>query len=145
MAQLQRLLQHEAGLGHGAFRRVHQQDDAVDHLEDAFHLAAEIGVARRVDDVDLRALVVHGGVFGKDGDAALALQIAGVHDAVDDRLIFAVDAALLEHLVDQRGLSVVNVSDDCNISDVFLIVHTVHSLLSGGLAANEYDRILIQL
>ena len=48
-----RLLQHEARLRHGAFGGVHQQDNAVDHLEHALHLAAEVGVARGIDDVDL--------------------------------------------------------------------------------------------
>ena len=43
------LLQDKAGLGHGALRRVHQQQDAVDHLEDPLHLAAEVGVSRGVD------------------------------------------------------------------------------------------------
>ena len=46
VAQLQGLGQHEAGLRHGALRGVHQQDDAVDHLQDALHLAAEVGVSR---------------------------------------------------------------------------------------------------
>ena len=35
----------------------------------------------------------------------------------------AVDAALLEHLIDQRGLAVVNVRDDCNIPN-FILRHT---------------------
>ena len=76
MAQLQCLLQHEPGLGHGPLCRVHQQQHAIDHLEDALDLAAEVGVARRIDDVDLGALVVDGGVFGQNGDAALAFKIA---------------------------------------------------------------------
>ena len=80
---------------------------------------------------------MHGGVFGQNGDAALALEIAGVHDAVDDGLILAVDAALLEHLIDQRGFAVVNVGDDGNVTDIFLFVHTVHSLLSGGIPAAD--------
>jgi sugar phosphate isomerase/epimerase len=31
--------------GAGGLRRVHQQEDAVDHREDALDLAAEVGVA----------------------------------------------------------------------------------------------------
>ena len=68
------------------------------------------------------------GVLGEDRDAALALEVAGVHDAVHDGLIFAVDAALLEHLVDQGGLAVVNVGDDGDISD-FLLRDHIRSLL----------------
>ena len=59
--ELERLLQHELGLRHRAFGGVHQQDDAVHHVEDALHLAAEVGVAGRVDDVDAGVLPVDRG------------------------------------------------------------------------------------
>ena len=118
-AQLEGLLQHEAGLGHGAFEGVHQQQHAVHHLEDALHLAAEVSVAGGVNDVDLGGAVVHGGVLGQDGNAALALDVAGVHHAVNGLLILVIGAALLEHLVDQGGLAVVNVGNDGNVANVF--------------------------
>ena len=75
VAQLQRAAEHEAGLGHGALGGVDEQDDAVDHLQDALDLAAEVGVAGGVDDVDLRVAVLDGGVLGEDGDAALTLEV----------------------------------------------------------------------
>ena len=126
VAQLQGLGEDEPGLGHGALGGVHQEDDAVDHLEDAFHLAAEVGVARGVHDVDLHALVVDGGVLGEDGDAPLPLQVVGVHDPLHGGLVLPVDAALLEHLIHQGGLAVVDVGDDGNISQL-LVLHTVFS------------------
>nr|GFD55041.1 hypothetical protein [Tanacetum cinerariifolium] len=49
-AERQRLAGDELGLRHRAFRRIDQQDDAVDHRQDPLHLAAEIGVAGGVDD-----------------------------------------------------------------------------------------------
>ena len=55
-AELQRLGEHEFGLRHDGFRRIDQQHDAVDHGQDALDLAAEIGMARRVDDIDVRAV-----------------------------------------------------------------------------------------
>ena len=116
MAELQRTAQHEARLRHGAFGGVHKQDNAVDHFEHAFDLAAEVGVARRIDDVDLDALVSDGGILRKDGDAALAFEIAGIHHALNDFLILAVHARLLEHFVHERRLAVVNVGDDCDIA-----------------------------
>ena len=51
--QRQRLRQHVAGLGQRALGRVDQQEHAVDHGERPLDLAAEVGVARRVDEVDL--------------------------------------------------------------------------------------------
>ena len=74
-ADLQRLADHELGLRHRPFGRVHEHDRAVDHGEDALDLAAEIGVAGRVDDVDARVLPHAPRCLGQDGDAALALEV----------------------------------------------------------------------
>ena len=82
--RFQRFHQHVARLRQRAFARVHQQHDAVDHFQRALHFAAEIAVAGRVDDVDLDVVIADAGGFGENGDAALALQIVGVHDALGD-------------------------------------------------------------
>ena len=123
MPQLQRLLQHEAGLRHGALEGVDQQQHAVDHFENALHLAAKVGVSRGVDDVDLDALVEDRRVFGQNRDAALALKVVGIHDALCHHLVFAEYAALLEHLVDQCGFAVVNVGNDGDIAQFFSFGH----------------------
>ena len=118
--QLQCLLQHEPCLRHRAFGCVDQQQNAVDHLQDALHLAGKVGVARRVDDVDLVILVVNRRILGENGDTALALEIAGVHHALHHSLIFTIHAALLQHLVDQRRLAMVNVGNDGDIPNFIL-------------------------
>ena len=116
MTELERLGENEASLRHRAFGCIHEQDNTVDHLQNALDLTAEIGMARRIDDIDLRIFVVNGGVLGENGDPAFTLQIVGVHDALDDLLILTVYAALLEHLVHERCLAVVDVGDDGNVS-----------------------------
>ena len=121
VAQLQRLGEDEAGLGHGALGGVHQQNDAVDHLQNTLHLAAEVRMARGIHHVDLHVLILDGGVLGKDGDAALTLQVAGVHDALHHFLILAVYAALPQHLVHQGGLAVVDMGDDGDVSQKFIL------------------------
>ena len=124
LAKAERLFQHKARLGHAALKGIHQQQHAVHHHQDALHLAAEIGVAGRIHNVDLHAVVADGGVFGKDGNAALTLQIVGVHNALGHRLVAAENAALAQKLVDQRGFAVVDVRDDGNISDIRSHIHT---------------------
>ena len=114
----ERLAQHEAGLRQRAFGGVDQEQHAVDHLEDALDLAAEVGVARGVDDVDPGVAPGDGGVLRQDGDAVLALEVDRVHDALDDRLVLAEGAGLPEHGVDERGLAVVDVGDDGEVSQV---------------------------
>ena len=121
VTQLQRAGEDEARLRHGALSGVDEQDNAVDHLEDTLDLAAEVGVARGIDNVDLGVAVADGGVFSEDRDAALTLEVVRVHDAVDDLLIFAVHAALLEHFVDEGGLAVVDVGDDGYIAKFFIL------------------------
>ena len=113
----ERLRQHVARLRQRAFAGVHQQHDAVHHLERALHFAAEIAVAGRIDDVDLDAVVTDAGDLGEDGDAALAFQLVGIHDAFHVLLVLAEDAALVEHGVHQRGLAMVHVGDDGDVAN----------------------------
>ena len=119
-AEGQGLAGHEAGLGHRAFDRVDQQQHAVDHRQHALDLAAEVGVARGVDDVDLDAVVLAGAVLGQNRDAALTLDVAGVHDALGHLLVGTESTGLLQHLVDQGGFAVVDVRDDRDVAEIFL-------------------------
>jgi hypothetical protein len=124
-AGFQRLLEHEARLGQGALGRVDEQEDAVHQGEGALHLAAEVGVARGVDDVDLDPSVVHGGVLGHDRDALLPLEVDGVHDPLHHVLVGAEDAGLPEHGVHQGGLAVVDVGNDGDVADIGALRHEV--------------------
>ena len=121
--RLERLAQHEARLGQRPLRGVDEQQHAVDHGQRALDLAAEVGVAGRVDDVELdRRLVLrapaHRRVLGQDRDALLALEVHGVHDPLGDVLVGAKGAGLPQHRVDQRRLAVVDVGDDGDVAQV---------------------------
>ena len=135
-AERQRMLEHETGLRHRAFKRVDEQQHAVHHLEHALNLAAEIGVAGGIDDVDLHVLIIHGGILRQNGDAALFFDGVVIHHAVGDLLVFAENAALLEHFVDERGFAVVNVRDDSDIADVLTNHFQMEALLSIWLMVN---------
>ena len=113
-----RLLEHVAGLRQRALGGVDEQQDRVDHQQAALDLAAEVGVAGRVDDVEPDAGVVDGRLLGQDRDALLALEVARIHDPVDDGLVGAERAGLAEHRVDERGLAVVDVGDDGDVAQV---------------------------
>ena len=121
--RLQRLLEHEAGLGQRALGGVHQQQHPVDQRQRALDLGAEVGVAGGVHDVDVDVLVVDGRVLGHDRDALLALQVHRVHDPLGDGLVLAEEPRLPEHGVDQGGLAVVDVGDDRNVTDAVALLH----------------------
>ena len=125
----ERLLGHEAGLGHGALHRVHEQEHRIDHREHPFHLAAEVGVTGRVDDVDAPPPPVDRRGLGKDRDAALALEIVGVEHALDGRRVPSQGAAVLEEPVDEGRLAVIDVRDDGDVAHPGR-----RSLVAGGLS-----------
>ena len=62
--------------------------------------------------------MVDGRLLGEDRDPLLALEVARVHDPVDDGLVRAERAGLAEHRVDERRLAVVDVGDDGDIAQV---------------------------
>ena len=112
----ERLLQHVARLGQRALGGVDQQDDPVDHGERPLHLAAEVGVAGGVDQVDLHALPDDGGRLRQDGDAALALLVVRIHHTVDDGLMGSERAGGAQQRIDEGGLAVVDVRDKGDVS-----------------------------
>ena len=69
-----------------------------------------------VHDVDLGGVVMHGGVFGQNSNAALAFQVVIVHHALFHNLVIPVYAALFEQLVHQGGFAMVNMSNDGNVA-----------------------------
>ena len=72
-----------------------------------------------VNNIDLDALIINCCIFAQDRDPALSFNITGVHDSVLHGLVLTENAALTEQTIDQRRLAVVNVRDDCYISDIF--------------------------
>ncbi len=129
-AEGQRLARDEARLRHRPLDCIHQQQHAVDHRQHALDLAAEIGVAGGVDDVDVRALEAHRAVLGENGDAALALQVVRVHDPFLQLLVGGEGPGLAQQAVDQRGLAMVDVRDDRDVSNR-KICHRTHGLARG--------------
>jgi hypothetical protein len=97
--------------------RVHQDEHAVHHAEDALDLATEIGVARRVHDVDLGATPADGGVLGENGDPPLPFEGVGVHHPFLNLLVGPERACLPEHLINQSCLAVVYVGDDRQVTN----------------------------
>ena len=112
--------EHETRLGHRALEGVNEQQGSVSHMQNALDLATEVSVARSVDHVDLDALVLNGDVLGKDGDAALALLVVRVEDALLHLLVGTEGVRRTQELVAQGSLTMVDVGDDCNVSQVLL-------------------------
>ena len=77
-SDLNSFLQDEARLRHRSLERIDKQQAAVGHIEHPLHLAAEVGMPRRIDDIDLVILIVNGNVFGENRNPPFAFQIVTV-------------------------------------------------------------------
>ena len=115
-AQRQRFSRDEACLRHRSVDGVDQQQHAVDHRQNALDLAAEVGVTRRVDDVDVRIAIFDRAVLGDDGDPAFALEVVAVHHPLEDVLVRRERARLHQQLVDQGRLAMIDVGDDRDVA-----------------------------
>ena len=120
-AALKRMGQNEASLRLGALVGVDDQQRSIGHVEHALNLAAEVSVARGVDDVDFHAFIVDGYILRQNRDAAFALLVVRVEHALFDLLILTKHMRRAKQTVDQRRFTVVNVRDDGNVAKVFLL------------------------
>ena len=116
----ERLGQHVARLGQRALAGIDEQHDAVDNLERALNLAAEIRVARGIDNVNLYVVEAHARGFSKNRNAAFAFEIVRIHGAFALRFVGPVNTGLAEHGVNQRGLSVVDVRNNSNVTNLLI-------------------------
>jgi hypothetical protein len=133
-ADLQRLADDEFRLRHRAFGGVDEHDGAVDHGEDALHLAAEIGVAGRVDDVDARhpsrrievalARMVMPRSFSRSLESITRSATRWFSRKAPD---------CLQQLVDQRRLAVVDVGDDGDVAQL-------HGVFRSGAGSRQSSR-----
>src|SRR3546814_10211753 len=74
------------------------------------------GVSRGVDDVYVRSFVLNRTVFGQNGDTALFLDIARVHDPFGNMLVIAKSAGLTQQLIDKCRFAVIDVGNNCHIA-----------------------------
>ena len=83
-----------------------------------------------VDDVDNHVVKTDGRVLGEDGDALFLFEVTGAHNALAGVLVVTKGPGLTEHGVYQRRLSVVNVGDDGNVSNIILALHNWNTLVA---------------
>ena len=106
-----------SGLGHRPFGGVDEQQHTIDHRERPLDLAGEVGVTRRVDQVDGDALPLDRRSLGENRDPALALLIVGVHHTFDRCLVRGEDAGGLEQAIDEGRLAVIDVRDQRDVAE----------------------------
>ena len=122
---MQRQIRVGQGLRFHALGGVHHQQRAFASLQAAGDFVGEIDMAGSVDQVQLVHLAIVGAVIeanrvGFDGDAAFAFEVHGIQDLFHH---FALRKRTgdFEEAVRQRGLAVVDVRNDGEITDEFAI------------------------
>ena len=122
--RLESLVGHETGLGHRSLDRIDQQQHRIDHRQAALHFAAEISVARGIDNVDAASVPIDRGVLGQDRDAALAFELVRIHHAFLHLPELGEGTGLTQELVDERRFAMIDMGDDGDVTQLFdRIVH----------------------
>ena len=108
-----------------ALRRIDNEQRALARCETPRHLIGEIDVPRRVDEVQLvdfaiLAAVVQAHSLRLDRDAALALQIHVV-EHLRFHLTLGQGARALDQAIGERRLAMVDMRDDREVANVFVL------------------------
>ena len=74
-------------------------------------------MARCIYDIDVYALVLHRTIFCQDGNATLFFKIVAIHHTFSDVLMGGKCGRLRQQLIHHGGLTMVNVSNDGDITD----------------------------
>ena len=129
---LEVVLDREVGVREGlrldALRRVDDEQRAFARLQRPRHLVGEVDVTGRVDQVQLVALPGDANRLRLDRDPALALEVHRVEQLVA-HIAHGDGLRQLEDAIGERRLAMVDVRDDREVADVFLV--------HGGSAATQ--------
>ena len=113
------MAQNKARLRHGAFHGINQQQHAIDHVHDALDLAAKVGVAGRIHNVDGYIVVDNARILGQNRNPALTLQIIRVEHTLLHLLVGAKDLGQAQHAVHQSRLAMIDMGDNGNVANVW--------------------------
>ena len=80
-----------------------------------------------IHDIDLNPIIEDRRILRKNRNPTLALDITRVHHALVHLLVRAKHVALLQHRIDQRRLTMINVSNNRDIAQFFIDRHISYS------------------
>ncbi len=110
---------------HRAFNGIDQQQHAVDHAQHAFDFAAEIGMARCIDDIDAPALPADCRVLGQNRNAAFALEIIRIHRAFIELHALTERLRSFKQLIHQRRLAMIHMRNNGDIAQARNVGHRI--------------------
>ena len=117
-SELQCLLEHETGLRHRTLESIDEEEASICHVEHALNLTTEVRVSRSIEDINLSTFPIDRYILWENGYTTLALQVVGIEHFAAVILAVAEQLTGEHHLVDQCSLTMVNVCNNCNVSNV---------------------------
>ena len=128
--QFESFTKYKFSLRHGTLEGVHKKNNAVYHLQHTLYLAAEVRMTWSIDDIDFYILIMNCGVFGENRNAALTLNIVGVHDTFLDFLVLTENTALFQKLVNKCCFTVIDMGDNGHVTNIFTLGLHIIQILS---------------
>ena len=115
---LKSLLKHETCLRHWTLKGIYKENTSVSHIEDTLHFTTEVRVSRSIYDIDFCTFPIDRYILRENGYATFTFKVVGIKYLVWVVLTFTEKFSGKHHLIDQSSLSMVNVSDDGDVSNI---------------------------
>ncbi len=80
-------------------------------------------MARSINNVDPVLMPVNRGILGKNGYPPFTLLIIRVHNPLFAGIASVQSSGLLQKTVNQSGFTVIDMSDNCDISEISFAAH----------------------
>ena len=99
-------------MSHGTLCGTDNQAYSINHAEDSLNLPTKIMMPRCINNVNIVGVIENVGALGEDSNAFFSLQLIGVQRA----LLVDVDTPIPQKWVNEGSFTVVDVSNDGNVS-----------------------------
>lgn len=96
-------------------------DESIERLRDLFR--------GRIYDIDLHTIMHDRRILRQDCNSPFPFQRVGIHDAFRHLLIFPENMALLQHGIHKSGFTMIDMGDDCDITNVVSCCYHKFNLL----------------
>ncbi len=121
LPHLDGLLKHKTRLRHTALERIDEKQHSVGHVKHTLDLASEIAVPRSVYNIDFHPFVGYGHILCKNCDAPFPFEVIAVKNQFFEVFLSPDQIRLINHPVNKCSLAVVDVRDDCDVSDFHIL------------------------
>ena len=134
MTEFQSFLKYKSCLRHRAFGCINKENYTIHHFKHTFNFSAEIRMAGSINYIYFNIFVMNGCIFSKNSYSSFSFNVVAIHNSFINSLVITKCSALFQHFVNESSFSMVNVSNNRYVSQIFSYHLNSSSLLTYSLS-----------